>query len=59
MELILRYFIAKNGKTKFENYKVSYTHLSEFIDKETVKLIEDDSFNIDTEITLFKKYLIC
>ena len=55
MELILRYFIAKNGKTKFENYKVSYTHLSEFIDKETVKLIEDDSFNIDTEITLFKK----
>lgn len=55
MELILRYFIAKNGKTKFEDYKVSYTHLSEFIDKETVKLIEDDSFNIDTEITLFKK----
>lgn len=55
MELILRYFIAKNGKTKFENYKVSYIHLSEFIDKETVKLIEDDSFNIDTEITLFKK----
>ena len=55
MELILRYFIDKKRKTKFENYKVSYTHLSEFIDKETVKLIEDDSFNIDTEITLFKK----
>jgi uncharacterized protein with ParB-like and HNH nuclease domain len=55
MELILRYFIAKNGKTKFEDYKVSYTHLSEFIDKETVKLIEDQSFNIDSEISLFKK----
>ncbi len=55
MELILRYFIAKNGKTKFEDYKVSYTHLSEFIDKETVKLIEDQSFRIDSEISLFKK----
>jgi uncharacterized protein with ParB-like and HNH nuclease domain len=54
MELILRSFIAKNGKTKFEDYKVSYTHLSEFIDKETVKLIEDQSFNIDSEISLFK-----
>lgn len=55
MELIVRYFIAKNGKTKFEDYKVSYTHLSEFIDKETVKLIEDETFNIDIEIALFKK----
>ena len=54
-KLILRYFIAKNGKTKFEDYRVSYTHLSEFIDKETIKLIEDQSFNIDSEISLFKK----
>jgi uncharacterized protein with ParB-like and HNH nuclease domain len=55
MELILRYFIAKHGKTTFSNYKISYTLLSEFIDKETVKLIEDETFNVDSEISLFKE----
>jgi hypothetical protein len=55
MELILRYFIAKHGKTDFEQYKASYTLLSEFIDKETVKLIEDSTFDIDAESIVFER----
>jgi uncharacterized protein with ParB-like and HNH nuclease domain len=54
MELILRYFIAKRGSTNYEEYKISYTLLSEFIDKETVKLMGDSTFNLDSEIELFK-----
>lgn len=54
MELILRYFIAKRGSTNYEEYKISYTLLSEFIDKETVKLMGDRTFNLDSEIERFK-----
>ena len=55
MELILRYFIAKHDKVNFDNYKMSSTLLSEFIDDETIKLIDDKSFNIKNEIEIFKR----
>src|SRR5690606_33684171 len=55
MELILRYFIAKNNKTDFSEYNLSSTLLSDFIDKETMKLIKDEEFNLDTETEIFKK----
>lgn len=55
MELILRYFIIKHNKTDFSNYNLSNELLSDFIDKETVKLIQDDNFNLEQEILLFKR----
>ncbi|MBN1639487.1 MAG: DUF262 domain-containing protein [Ignavibacteriales bacterium] len=55
MELILRYFISKHGKVDYSKYKISSTLLSEFIDNETAKLIEDSTFNIDEEIDVFKR----
>ncbi|RYD58936.1 MAG: DUF262 domain-containing protein [Sphingobacteriales bacterium] len=55
MELILRYFIAKYGKVDFSKYKRANILLSEFIDAETTNLIEDKSFDLDTEIKIFKK----
>lgn len=55
MELILRYFIAKHNKITFEEYNFSSDLLSDFIDKETTKLINDKSFKIDEEIIIFKK----
>ncbi len=55
MELMLRYFIAKHDKIAFDKYKMSSTLLSDFIDNETIKLIEDKSFNIDAEIEIFKR----
>jgi len=55
MELILRYFIAKHNSIDFTKYNVSNDLLSDFLDKETTHLIKDRSFNIDTEIEIFKK----
>lgn len=55
MELILRYFIAKNNKVDYSDYNIASEKLPKFIDKETANLISDTSFNLDEEITLFKK----
>jgi uncharacterized protein with ParB-like and HNH nuclease domain len=55
MELILRFFIAKHGKTNYDKYKMSTTLLKNFIDDETAELIIDKSFKIDEEIENFKK----
>jgi uncharacterized protein with ParB-like and HNH nuclease domain len=55
MELILRYFISKHNNIDFSAYKISSVLLSDFIDSETTKLIEDESFNIDDEIEIFKR----
>jgi uncharacterized protein with ParB-like and HNH nuclease domain len=55
MELILRYFIAKHNNIRFESYKTSSTLLSDFIDNETIKLIEDKTFDLDNEIEIFKR----
>lgn len=55
MELILRYFILKHNKIKFENYNMSIDLLSRFIDKETTLLIKDETFILDDEIVIFKR----
>lgn len=55
MELMLRYFVAKHDKIDFAKYKMSSTLLSDFLDNETMKLIEDNSFIIDDEIKIFKR----
>ena len=58
MELILRYFILKHNNINFGNYNLSIDLLSVFIDKETAKIIKDDTFNIDNEILIFKRVFI-
>lgn len=55
MELMLRYFIAKHDKIDFDSYKMSSTMLSDFIDNETIRLIDDTTFEIDSEIGIFKR----
>jgi len=57
MELILRYFIGKFDSVNYDNYRMSSTHLSEFIDSETTNLIDSPDFNIDEEILLFKRVM--
>lgn len=55
MELILRYFISKHNRINFSLYNVSKDLLADFIDKETIKLIQDGEFNLETEILIFKR----
>jgi hypothetical protein len=55
MELILRYFISKNPKIDFTQYNLSNELLSDFIDKETIKILNDPDFKIEEEINLFKR----
>lgn len=55
MELILRYFIARNRITNYDDYDINSDLLSDFIDREILKLMEYETFNIDNEILLFKK----
>lgn len=55
MELILRYFIMKHNSVDFKSYNLSNDLLSDFIDKETSFLIQDETFDLDTEIGIFKK----
>ncbi|CAM4328181.1 DUF262 domain-containing protein [Zobellia roscoffensis] len=57
MELILRYFIGKFNNVNYQNYRMSSTHLSEFIDSETTNLIDNQDFNLDEEIILFKRVM--
>jgi uncharacterized protein with ParB-like and HNH nuclease domain len=55
MELILRYFIIKYNKINFDNYNLSSDLLAHFIDKETIRLIQDKEFNLENEIATFKR----
>ncbi|WP_037351583.1 DUF262 domain-containing protein [Sediminibacterium salmoneum] len=55
MELILRYLIIKYNKISFANYNLSSDLLSDFIDKETARLIQDKEFNLENEIVTFKR----
>lgn len=55
MELILRYFISKNPKVDFTKYNISNELLADFIDKETIKILNDEDFRIEEEIVLFKR----
>ncbi|OCZ00870.1 DUF262 domain-containing protein, partial [Acinetobacter pittii] len=47
MELLVRYLVAKRNKFKIEDYSLSYTEIRDFFDEEIIKLIEDNSFDID------------
>lgn len=55
MELILRYFIAKNNKVDYSQYNIAREKMPKFIDKETANLITDTKFDLDKEIELFKR----
>lgn len=55
MELILRYFIAVYKADTYTDYSLSNIHMSDFIDKETISLIEDNNFNLDEAIVKFKQ----
>ncbi|MGL4993994.1 MAG: DUF262 domain-containing protein [Bacteroidales bacterium] len=55
MELILRYFIMKNDKIDYTKYNMQTTLLSQFIDKETISIINDTEFNINNEISIFER----
>ena len=55
MELILRYLIAKYGNVNYSQYNVSNVHLRTFIDRETIRILEDEDFDLDKEIEIFKK----
>ncbi|WP_423214617.1 DUF262 domain-containing protein [Streptococcus equinus] len=55
MELILRYFIAKNNNIDYSQYNIASEKLPKFIDKETANLISNPEFDLDTEIDLFKR----
>ena len=57
MELILRYLIAKNNKVNYDEYSSSDEKISDFLDKETVRLIEDKEFDLEEEMNLFKKVM--
>jgi hypothetical protein len=52
-ELLLRYFILKTQN--LSGYKSSSTLLSQFIDNETVKLVESNDFNLEKESVIFIK----
>lgn len=58
MELILRYFIIKHNNINFTEYNLSSDLLSVFIDRETTKIINDVTFNLDTEILIFKRVFV-
>ncbi|MFZ6842978.1 DUF262 domain-containing protein [Undibacterium sp. RuTC16W] len=55
MELILRYLIAKYRKTNFEEYKLHSMLVSEFIDSETLALINDPHFNLTSELEILQR----
>lgn len=55
MELLIRYFIAKRNKVVYSKYVVSRTLLSDFIDEETKNLIDDQEFDLEKEVEIFKE----
>jgi uncharacterized protein with ParB-like and HNH nuclease domain len=57
MEFILRYLIARYNSNCFNNYSISQIHVRDFIDKETIKLIENKDFNLTNALEEFKATL--
>ena len=55
MELIVRYLIAKRNKVVYSDYNIATEKLPDFLDKEIVKLIADQEFDLNKEIEIFKK----
>ncbi len=54
MELILRMYMGYQGIINYDNYEpINYTLLSDFIDKETINLIQNADF--DNFINIFKR----
>lgn len=52
MELILRYLIAKAGLVDYSKYKVNSTLIKNFIDNETLVLMESKEFALDKELEI-------
>lgn len=50
MELIIRFLIAKNNSVDYEKYKISSTHLKDFIDSELTALIDNTQFSLADEL---------
>lgn len=57
IELLLRYLIAKNNNINYDDYIPSYTLLKDFIDDQTINLIQDKNFNLDNELKLLTNTL--
>lgn len=57
MELLLRYLIAKAKIVNFQNYKIHKVLVRDFIDAETVNLINNPKFNLTDELDLLKSAL--
>lgn len=55
MELIIRYLIAKLNIIDYDEYNISSDKLSYFIDKEITRIIEEKSFDLGKEVSIFKK----
>lgn len=55
MELIIRYLIAKVDKVNYDEYNFSQDKLARFIDKEILRVIQLDDFDLSKEIEIFKK----
>lgn len=55
MELILRYFIAVYSESDLEGYPMSSMHMRDFLDQETIALINSRSFSLDQGTENFKK----
>ncbi|MDH2019436.1 DUF262 domain-containing protein [Acinetobacter ursingii] len=54
VELLLRYLIAKNNNINYDDYIFSYTLLKDFIDDQTINLIQDKNFQLDKELELLE-----
>lgn len=57
MELILRYLIAKARIVDFNQYKLHRILVRDFIDAETLNLINSEQFNLDAELGLLHETL--
>lgn len=55
MELILRYFISRHNTINFKDYNITNTTLSDFLDNETLRLLEDPAFDLKKETEIFKR----
>ncbi|WP_270567356.1 DUF262 domain-containing protein [Clostridium beijerinckii] len=55
MELIIRYLIAKLDIVDYDDYNISQDKLAQFIDKEITRIIQNDKFDLDREINIFKR----
>ncbi len=55
MEIILRFLIAVFSKLDYDQYSLHSVHIRDFLDEETVALIENKKFNLDDALEIFKE----